>query len=136
MDIKELQPVLDLMGLQEERLAKKINEVHDTVKEQNNRINEVELDINARSIFCQSIQDEKGRAVIRNRWVIGTLLVILGLLSGLFYKVKEEKKVPVQLIYKDTDSTYIFPDLYFRKPGNQTFTPIHQIFVDINHDKK
>jgi hypothetical protein len=33
MDLKELEPILILIGKQEERLAKKIDEVHESVKE-------------------------------------------------------------------------------------------------------
>lgn len=33
MDIKDLQPIIDLMNQQEERLVKKIDEVHDDVLE-------------------------------------------------------------------------------------------------------
>jgi peptidoglycan hydrolase CwlO-like protein len=52
MDIHELQPIIDLITLQEERLAKKIDEVHDDVKETrdqakktNGRVTQAEKDI-------------------------------------------------------------------------------------------
>ena len=142
MDIRELEPIITMLSEQEERLVKKINEVHDTIKVQNSRIgksetrlNEVELDINTRTIYCERVQDEKGRAVIRNRWIIGTLLVILGLLSGMFYKVKENNEVPVELIYQKTDSTYIMPSLYMRRQGGQEYFEVHKIYIDIAKEK-
>ena len=136
--LRDLTPILELLTQSEERLVKKIDEVITTVKIQNSRIGKCEDKIIERNVFCQDIQIEKERKVIRNRWIIGTLLVIIGILTGLFYKVEkaEQQPVPVQLIYKDTDSTYIFPNLFFRVPGKQAFTPIHEFFVDIENNKK
>ena len=52
MDIKELQPIIDLMNMQEERLVRKIDEVHGdvvTTRDQaiktNGRVTEAEKDI-------------------------------------------------------------------------------------------
>lgn len=52
MDIQDLKPIIELMTLQEERLSKKISEVHDDVKETrdqakqtNGRIQQAEKDI-------------------------------------------------------------------------------------------
>lgn len=52
MDIKELQPIIDLMNLQEERLVRKIDEVHGdvvTTRDQaiktNGRVTQAEKDI-------------------------------------------------------------------------------------------
>jgi len=46
MDIQELQPIIDLMTLQEERLVRKINEIHDDVRKINSKVAEHEKYIN------------------------------------------------------------------------------------------
>jgi len=132
MDIKELK---DLMDAQEGRLVKKIDEVIDKVEEQNHRIGKSEDAIIIASENCRFIQNAKEKRTIRNRWIIGTLLVVIGLISGMAWKVKENTKVPVELIYQKTDSTYVFPNLYFRSEGENKFKEIHQVFVDLKNDK-
>lgn len=131
MDIKELK---DLMDAQEGRLVKKIDEVIDKVEEQNHRIGKSEDAIIIASENCRFIQNAKEKRTIRNRWIIGTLLVVIGLISGMAWKVKENTKVPVELIYQKTDSTYVMPNLYIRKKGNQKYFEVHKVYIDI--DKK
>ena len=46
MDIQELQPIIDLMTNQEERLVRKINDVHEDVKRINSKVAEHEKYIN------------------------------------------------------------------------------------------
>jgi len=46
MDIQELKPIIDLMNTQEERLVKKINDVHTDVKRINSKVAEHEKSIN------------------------------------------------------------------------------------------
>ena len=46
MDLSELKPIIDLMGQQEERIAKKINEVHADVKIINSKVAEHDKSIN------------------------------------------------------------------------------------------
>lgn len=60
MEINDFAPVLTLMSEQEERLAKKINEVHNDVKDtnkkitdQNGRLRTVEIKVAERETYCQ-----------------------------------------------------------------------------------
>lgn len=52
MDLNDLKPVIDLMTQQEERLSKKIDEVHATVKEQNSRIRKNEVALGSVQTNC------------------------------------------------------------------------------------
>lgn len=120
----------------------KLNELIEHVKETNGRVRESEKNITDLQMQvaegdnkCLFIQDEKNKKVIRNRWAIGTLLVIIGLLSGMFYKVKEKQEVPIELIYRKTDSTYAIPNMYFRRPGDQEFFEVNKVYVDIKDEK-
>lgn len=135
LTLKELEPVFTLMGEQEERIVKKLDEAIKTIKEQNSRIGKCEDNILERNVFCSDVQIEKERKIVQNRWIIGTLLVSCGLLSGLFYKTKQHQEVPVELIYRKTDSTFIVPNMYFRRYGEKEFLEVHKVYVDIK-DKK
>lgn len=121
----------------------KLDELIEHVKETNGRVRKNEQDINDLQMQvaegdnrCAFIQDEKEKKVIRNRWIIGTLLVVIGILSGMFYKTREKEPFPVELIYRKSDSTYIMPSLFFRKPGNQEFFEVHEVYVDIKGQDK
>ena len=98
-------------------------------------INELQLIVEKGVLKCEFIQDAKARAVVRNRWIIGTLLVVIGLLSGMFYKTKQYQEVPVELIYRKTDSTFIVPNMYFRRYGEKEFLEVHKVYVDIKDRK-
>ena len=162
MDIQELKPIIELMSAQEERLVKKIDEVITTVKNQNSRIGKNEDSIIVVTENCRFIQEEKGKAEIkkdkleerkisRDKWRVSTslaaiavLITVFGLWLNITYKKTQETlegienvkqgKVPIQLIFEDTDSTYKFPDLFMRKPGTQRFTPIHKLYFDIKEE--
>ena len=131
LTLKELEPVFTLMGEQEERIVKKLDEAIERIKLQNSRIGKCEDNILERNVFCSDVQTEKERKIVRNRWLIGTLLVAVGLLSGLFYRAKEHQEVPVELIYRKSDSTFIMPNMYFRRYGDQEFLEVHKVYIDI-----
>ncbi len=156
MDIKHLQPIIDLMNLQEERLVKKIDEVISTVKEQNGRIGDtedyivkLEKAVNEGDLRCMYIQQGKAKELerkekkeTRNKWVVRTLLVVMGLLSGYYYKTKEgiievaedAGKVSIELIYRKDDSTFVVPQVYLRNTGDQKYFEANEIYFEI--DKK
>lgn len=136
LTLKELEPVFTLMGEQEERIVKKLDEAIKTIKEQNSRIGKCEDNILERNVFCSDVQIEKERKIVQNRWIIGTLLVSCGLLSGLFYKTKQHQEVPIELIYNKTDSTYAIPNMYFRRYGDNKYMEVNKFYIDIKEDKK
>jgi len=64
MEFKELQPIITMLSEQEERMCKKIDEVHEGVKEtnakitkQNGRLRDVEVKVAERDLYCQIRSD-------------------------------------------------------------------------------
>lgn len=140
-----------MIAEQEERIIRHINdvkaevkEVKDHVKSTNGKVAEHVKEINALKIadeeikniiergdnYCRYVQDSKQKNTRRNKYIITTLIAIIGVLGGMFYKVKENNKTPIELIYQKTDSTYVFPRLYLRSQESQGFTEIHKLYID------
>lgn len=150
MTNKELEGYIDKMtdsfkelnatfsGMINQRLDEIIrqNEIRNGRIEKNeDKMEVLDVAIAERSATCMIIQQTKERNVNRNRWIIGTLLVIIGLVSGMFYTTQENNKVPIELIYQKTDSTYVIPNLYMRGQCDQKYFEVHKIYVDVNKEK-
>jgi len=136
MDFKELEPVIQLITEQEERLVKKLDAIIARQDISNGRISKVEERQSVQDNKCIFIQDGKARAIVRNRWIITTLLVIIGLLTGTFYKDKNDRMIPLEVIYKQTDSTYLIPRMYMRSKGEQSYREVHELYVDVENTQK
>ena len=127
----------------DEVISPKMKEMAELQKEANGRVGKLEDRINAvedtqlvQGNTCKFIQDGKARASSRNKWIITTLVALLALLAGTFYKDRQASMVPLELIYKQTDSTFVIPRMYLRKEGNQGYSEVHELYIDIEETVK
>ena len=137
MDLNELHPIIELINLQEERLVKKLDEIIAHQEKTNGRVGKAEDDIIEYVGRCNYIQDGKSKAIVRNRFIIGTLITIIGILIGVHYKSQQKPdKIPIEFIFQQTDTTYVIPKMYMRSHGQQEYREVHELYVDIKGDKK
>jgi hypothetical protein len=118
--------------------SKDIVEIRDTLKAQNGRIGKDENELIEIKTNCIGIQREKlnhqkeiDKKTSRNRYIITTLIAVVAILSAVLIKTEKDTKVPIQLIYDKTDSTFVFPHLYIKRGNEAPFTEVHKLFVDI-----
>jgi hypothetical protein len=118
--------------------SKDIVEIRDTLKAQNGRIGKDENELIEIKTNCIGIQREKlnhqkeiDKKTSRNRYIITTLIAVVAILSAVLIKTEKDTKVPIQLIYDKTDSTFVFPHLYIKRGNESPFTEVHKLFVDI-----
>ena len=72
MDITELKPVIDLMNQQEERMVKKIDDLHTDVKTINSKVAQHEKSINGFKAVCKFV----GSGIVLAGTVIGGYFTI------------------------------------------------------------
>lgn len=83
------------------------------------------------TLFCKMIQKQKEDRIIRNRWIMGIIVVLLCAYIGWFTK-KSTEKIPIELFYQKTDSTFHVPRMYLRdKSGG-----LREVHVDYLNIKK
>ena len=110
------------------------------------RITAIELELSSENGEEQGTEKERARnaalralTISKNRYLITTIIAVTAFVCTTaiaIVKIRQQDKVPIELIYDKTDSTYIFPNLYFRSNGDQGFKEIHEVYVDINKDEK
>lgn len=67
------------------------------------------------------------------RWLTIVLISILGIYITWFYK-KEQNKVPVELFFEKTDSTFHVPRMYFRDDKTGSLREVHIDYFDVKKD--
>ena len=122
-----------------------VREVKDHVKETNGKVaehvkeihelklvdNEIKSMIDKGDNYCHYVQDSKTKNARRNKWIITTLIALLALLAGTFYKDRKDGMVPLELIYQKTDSTYMMPRMYIRGANDESYLEVHELYLDL-----
>ena len=140
-----IQDVKELNAVFAGHINRRLDEIIQQNKVRNGRLERCEEDMdNLRNIVCMGdekckfIQEEKNKKMIKNRYLITTIIAVTAFICTTalaIVKIRQQDKVPIELIYDKTDSTYIFPNLYFRSNGDQGFKEIHEVYVDIDKEK-
>ena len=103
----------------------------------NHRIDVLEEQTNNGNLKCQFIQEskenhkkEREKTLLRNRWLVGTILVVSWLYMT-WISYKPTKKIPVELFFQKTDSTMHVPRMYLRDDKTGALREISIDYFDI-----